>query len=278
MLIQNAEPPQVAGLPGFGFAAKVQDAGVAHHPVHVAHAAAAQKIGVVVAGVVVPEGVVQLQSPVTVEGVEDVLIRQQQRLALLLGVAEDILRTHLRPGGVQVDEQHAGIEVLAVGAQPHLIDVVHQAGLAGVGSGGEQPAFHRRFPQGAQGVEHQDVRVDVEHTVQFRRQKAPRQQPIIHLLGILPGHGGRVEHRPVHRQTAQGNTQPPALALHRFQRAGRNAAVQQPHRQRLVRVGGAKRGQKHLQRRQVLLVQGHKDVHLVHSARSFCGRLFAFFL
>ena len=272
VLVQHAEPPQISGLPGLCLAAEMQNAGVAHDPVHVAHAAAAQQIGVVVARVIVPKGVVQLHRALAIEGVQDVLVRQQQRLALLLGVAEDVLRTHLGPGRVQVDEQHAGVEIFAVGAKAHLVDIVHQARLARVGGGREQPSLQRRFPQRTQGVQHQDVRVDVEHPVQFRRKEAARQQPVIHLLGILPRDGGGIKHRPVHGEAAKGHAQPPALALHHFQRPGGNAAVQQPHRQRLVRVGGAQRGQKHLQRRQILPVQGHKNIDLVHFARSSCGR------
>ena len=272
VLVQHAEPPQISGLPGLCLAAEMQNAGVAHDPVHVAHAAAAQKIGVVVARVIVPKGVVQLHRALAIEGVQNVLVRQQQRLALLLGVAEDVLRTHLGPGRVQVDEQHAGVEIFAVGAKAHLVDIVHQARLARVGGGREQPSLQRCFPQRTQGVQHQDVRVDVEHPVQFRRKEAARQQPVIHLLGILPRDRGGIKHRPVHGEAVQGHAQPPALALHHFQRPGGNAAVQQPHRQQLVRVGGAQRGQKHLQRRQILPVQRHKNIDLVHFARSSCWR------
>ena len=86
VLIQHAEAVEVAGLPGFGLAAEVQNGGMAQDPVQVALSAAAQKIGVEIPSVVVPHRVVQLQRALAVQGVQDV----RRKLGLEKGKKESL--------------------------------------------------------------------------------------------------------------------------------------------------------------------------------------------
>ena len=58
MVVEHAEAVDIAGFPRLGLSAEVEDGSVLHHPGQVVGPGAAQPVVVVVAGVVVPEGVV----------------------------------------------------------------------------------------------------------------------------------------------------------------------------------------------------------------------------
>ena len=103
-----------------------------------------------------------------------------------------------------------------VGTEPHLIHAVGQLGLAGVGRRREHPALQVQLPQRAQRVDDQNVRVQIDHPVQLRRQQLTGQQPVVHLLRVLAG-----ERRVLKQSLARGE---------RMQRSQQAAATLQPGR------------------------------------------------
>lgn len=118
VLIERAEAVEITGLPGLGLAAEMQYRRVVEYPVEAALAAAAEEVGVEIPRVVVLHRVVQLQRPLAVQGVQDVLVGQYQLAGVALHVGEYLPRHDLAPGGVKVDEQHAGVEVFALRPRP----------------------------------------------------------------------------------------------------------------------------------------------------------------
>ena len=69
MLIENPESVHISFLPGLGVPAEMQDRCVLHHPVHIAETCASQQIVVEVAGVVIPDRIVDLKNAVSIHGV-----------------------------------------------------------------------------------------------------------------------------------------------------------------------------------------------------------------
>ena len=61
MFIQDPEPVYIAGLPGFGLSAEMENPCISHYPVHITDASTPQKVGTVIPGVIVPEIVIQFQ-------------------------------------------------------------------------------------------------------------------------------------------------------------------------------------------------------------------------
>ena len=100
MLIQDTEAIRIARLPGLCPAAEVEDSRVRYHPVRVRFSGAAQQVTVVVAGVIVPDSIVQRQNSISIHGVEDILIRQKQARLMLCGKSENLPRINLFPAGI----------------------------------------------------------------------------------------------------------------------------------------------------------------------------------
>ena len=226
-----------------------------HHPGQVVGPGAAQPVVVVVAGVVVPEGVVQGQDAPAVQGVEQVLVGEQQLLFVFGHIAEDLLRVDLPAGGGQVHQQHAGVVVVAAAVEAHPVDAVGQLCLSRVGGGRKQIARQVGLPQGAQGVEHQNVRVQIEHPVQRVRQQAGGQQPVVHLLGVLAADWGALEQGVIHQHREKSIAEGGALPFHFGQTLRRDGALKQIQVHVLSGVVQAQGGEQHVELRQVVLVQ-----------------------
>ena len=215
-------------------------------------------------GVVVPDGVVQGENPVSIQGVQDILIRQHQLFFMRLHITENLLLRDAVPAFLQVYEQDAGIIIGRFGPQPQAVDVAGQLRPADVGRRCEQTPLQRHLPEGAQRIDHQDIRVEIEDFVQLRGQQPGRQKPVIHLLGVLlhdrrPSkegilHGHRV------KTISHPLTQPP----HRFQGRRRDAAVQQINLHRIAGVIPVNGCQQYLKLGNVVLVQGNKQSDRVH--------------
>ena len=69
MFVEDAEAVDIAGMPWLAFPAEMQDRGGAHDPVHGAGAGASDQVVVVVSGIVIPDSIVKLQDPVSVQAV-----------------------------------------------------------------------------------------------------------------------------------------------------------------------------------------------------------------
>ena len=216
---------------------------------------AAQPVVVVVTGVVVPKGVVQGQNAPAVQGVEQVLVGEQQLFFVLGYIAEDLLRVDLPPGGGQIHQQHAGVVVVAAAVEAHPVDAVGQFSLSCVGGCRKEVALQVGLPQRAQGIEHQNVRVQIEHPGQRVRQQAGGQQPVVHLLGVLTADRGALKQGVVHSYWEKSIAEGGALPLHSGQTLRRDSALEQIQVHVLTGVVQAQGGEQHAELRQVVLVQ-----------------------
>ena len=88
MQVQYAETIQIPRFPGFGFAAKVQNSRVAHHPVRIAQAGTGHSVSVVIPGIIVPYHILKRQNLLSIEHVEQVLIGKQHFLSMLPHIAK----------------------------------------------------------------------------------------------------------------------------------------------------------------------------------------------
>lgn len=77
VFVKDAEPAAVGPDPGLVFAAKMEDNGVVHHLRHIFFPEAGHAVDLVAVGIVVIKAVVQRANPLTVEPVDDVLVREK---------------------------------------------------------------------------------------------------------------------------------------------------------------------------------------------------------
>ena len=68
----------------------------------------------------------------SVQGIGDILIRQNQLFAALLHIPKDLLRRDFLSSLLQIHQQNTGIIIVVLCSQPHLIDAVRQLGFAGM--------------------------------------------------------------------------------------------------------------------------------------------------
>ena len=109
-----------------------------HDPWQIAQAAAAEQVVAVIAGIVVPEHVLQRQDSVAIQGVQNVLVGQNQLHAVPLHIAEERRRVYFMTSPFQIDQQHAGVEVVVFRSQPELVYAVGQFRFPGMRGGGKQ--------------------------------------------------------------------------------------------------------------------------------------------
>ena len=187
---------------------------------------------------------------------------------MLPGVVEDVRRPDLPPHGVQIHQQHAGVVVglRLVVLQPQPIHRVRDARQqTRVGGGGHQVSLQVRVIQGPDRIDHQDVRVQIQHPVQRPGQQLRRQQPVVHGPGPVPGHRrvGEQIRRHLHRVdvsllSAEFLQPRPVL---RAQAVSDGVDVKG-----LTGIIPQQRAQHHPQRREIIAVQCHQNVHVDKSS------------
>lgn len=90
MFVEDAEAVDIAGMPWLAFPAEMQDRGGAHDPVHGAGAGASDQVVVVVSGIVIPDSIVKLQDPVSVQAVQDILVWEQELFSVFPDETKDV--------------------------------------------------------------------------------------------------------------------------------------------------------------------------------------------
>ena len=78
----------------------MEHCGVLHHPVHIADAGAAEQIGIIVSCVIVPDDVTQIRRPPAVQGVQHILVREEQFFAMFSHIVKylfgiDLISCHI---------------------------------------------------------------------------------------------------------------------------------------------------------------------------------------
>ena len=85
----------------------MQHSSMLHHPVHILFPGTEQTIGVILAGIVVVEGVIQRKNPGAIQGVENILVREDQLVGMFPGPGEDFSGVQFPALGCQIHHQHA---------------------------------------------------------------------------------------------------------------------------------------------------------------------------
>ena len=70
----------------------MQNGCIVHDPVHIIFSRASQEISVVVPGVIIPDGVIDLKCAAAVHGVKNILIRKKQFFRMLFCVGKRLLQ------------------------------------------------------------------------------------------------------------------------------------------------------------------------------------------
>ena len=254
--VQYAEGVLIVRLPGLILAAEMEDRRILHDPVQVVLAAAADEVLGIIPHIVVPEDVLYRLGLLAVEHVEHVLVRQDQLLFVVADALEHILRRYQLSGGGQVDEHDAGVEILVRRVQPHLVDLVGHFGQSRVGSRRKGFAVEVQFPQGAQGVDDEHIRVQVQYPVCFLGQNQRGEQAVIHLLRVSLAGGGTGKEGRVHNDGLQFPAEAGAEARQLPELSSGDGAVKQVHRYVLLIRIHVKEGTQHdLAGQQVIFIQ-----------------------
>ena len=184
VFVQDTKAVDVSGVPWLGFAAEVENGSVFNHPIHIADAGASQKIIVIIAGIIIPEGIVYFQDMSAIEAVEDILVGQQELLAVFFGKGKKGLGLDELPAFVQIHQKNTGIEIVMIGSQADLIDTVGQFCFSGMSGCGKEMIFQVQIPEGTQWIDHQDIRIQIEDSVKLFWKKVCGQQAVIHFPGV----------------------------------------------------------------------------------------------
>ena len=237
---------------------------VLHNPLHIINAAAAQQIAAVVAGIIVPYRILQRQCFFSVQGIEDILIRQNQLFAVLLHIPKELLRGNFLSPPLQIHQQNTGIIIVVLCSQPHLINTVRQLGFAGMRSRRKKIFLQIGFPQRTDGIDDQGIRIKIKNTLDVLWQQVRCQQAIVHFLWILLCHRCLAKQRILYFCGKKGIAVCLALLCHALQLFFRDAAVQQSQGKGFLGIIHGKRGQHHLQLRKISFIQGGQKINLFH--------------
>ena len=141
--------------------------------------------------------------PIAVERGENVLIRQQEHVLLLVGEGAHAVHVQVGAQGGEVIQQHAGVDVRRrlVHAQARGVELFEQP--ARVRAGHEIRIAERRFVQRCQGVNDDRVRVEVEDALERVRQQQGRRDAVIDLARVALRLRKAVEHRGVDEHEVQ---------------------------------------------------------------------------
>ena len=90
------------------------------HPVQIVLTGTGQPVRVIIAGIVIPESIIQRQDPLPIEGVEDVLVGEKHFFFMLRYIPEDLLCGDGTSAFLQIHQQDAGVIVIVIGPQAEI--------------------------------------------------------------------------------------------------------------------------------------------------------------
>ena len=90
------------------------------HPVQIVLTGTGQPVRVIIAGVVIPESIIQRQDPLPIEGVEDVLVGEKHFFFMLRYIPENLLCGDGTSAFLQIHQQDAGVIVIVIGPQAEI--------------------------------------------------------------------------------------------------------------------------------------------------------------
>ena len=163
----------------------------------------------------------------------------------------------------KVYQEHAGIIVIMVCSKTELVDIVCQLRLSCMRGGSEKISFQVRLPQRAEGIDDQDIRIQVQDAVEAVREELRCQQPVIHFPRILCAHRGICKCRAVRHDRIKAKTKEAALAPDAGEGFIGKPAVDQPDIGLVFRLGDIERSEKHLQPGQIIFIEGCEDLYSV---------------
>ena len=90
------------------------------HPVQIVLTGTGQPVRVIIAGIVIPESIIQRQDPLPIEGVEDVLVGEKHFFFMLRYIPENLLCGDGTSAFLQIHQQDAGVIVIVIGPQAEI--------------------------------------------------------------------------------------------------------------------------------------------------------------
>ena len=90
------------------------------HPVQIVLTGTGQPVRVIIAGIVIPESIIQRQDPLPREGVEDVLVGEKHFFFMLRYIPENLLCGDGTSAFLQIHQQDAGVIVIVIGPQAEI--------------------------------------------------------------------------------------------------------------------------------------------------------------
>ena len=156
---------------------------------------------------------------------------------------------------LQIRQQNTGIIVIVVHSQPDPVDAVGELRHPCVGGGRKQVSAQIRIPERADGIDYQNIRIQIQNPVHLPGQQMGSQQPVVHFRRIPAAYGSSPEHLIGHldgmKLVASGVTP----AFQGLKHILRQLIVQQPDTEMLPGIIDFQRCQQHLQLREIILVQ-----------------------
>ena len=113
------------------------------------------------------------------------------------------LRFNQLPPCRAIDEQYARVEIIVFHIQAYTVDTRNQFRFARVCRSRKKMPIKLRFPQWAQRINHQDIRVQIEHALNVLRQQVRGQHAIIHFLWVLLGYRRSIKQRSIDGDRSQ---------------------------------------------------------------------------
>ena len=163
----------------------------------------------------------------------------------------------------KVYQEYAGIIVIMVCSKAELVDIVCQLRLSCMRGGSKKISFQICLPQRPEGIDDQDIRIQVQDAVEVVREELRRQQPVIHFPRILCAHRGICKSRAVRHDRIKAKAKEAALASDAGEVFIRKPAVDQPDVGLVFRLGDMHRSEKHLQPGQIIFIEGREDLYSV---------------
>ena len=127
------------------------------HPVQIVLTGTGQPVRVIIAGIVLPESIIQRLDPLPIEGDEDVLVGEKHFFFMLRYIPEDLLCGDGTSAFLQIHQQDAGVIVIVIGPQADAVDTVGKLCLSGVCSCCEKMCAEIQFPERPQGIDDQYI-------------------------------------------------------------------------------------------------------------------------
>ncbi len=119
-----------------------------------------------------------------IQGVEDVLVGEEQLSLVLHGKSKDLVGVDERFGTPHVHKDHAGVEVELARVEAHVVEGRCRVDRIGMGCGGEYAVAQFDVEERRERIDDEDVGVEIQGSVYAGVDDMRRQHAVVHLLRV----------------------------------------------------------------------------------------------